>query len=125
MLNRYGRNQNPQFLESFREANAAWASLAQSDNIARYVKQNYTKPFVSEAAREMFAKSKATIPLAVGLSALERSQSFLRRLENPTLRRYYGEVLENSLLNNRASMIHSFQKFDNYAERMEKAFSNF
>jgi len=64
-----------------------------------------------------------TIPLAVGLSALERSQSFLRRLENPTLRRYYGEVLENSLINNRASMIRSVQKFDNYADRMEKAFS--
>ena len=113
MLNRYGRNQNPRFLESFRENNLAWAALNQSNNVASAFKKNYTKPFVSEATKGLFANLGGKgIAIATGLTALERMQSFVRRLENPILRQYYGQVLSHSLINNKASIINSVQKLE-------------
>lgn len=121
MLNRYGRNQNPRFLESFRENNLAFGALQQSDNVAAFVKKNYTKPFVSEAAKALFMNSGGKgIAFATGLTALERLQSFVRRLQNPVLRQYYGQVLGHSLANNRAAMINSLHKLDMAAEKIEK-----
>lgn len=121
MLDRYGRNQNPRFLDSFRENNLAWSALQQSDNVAAFVKKNYTKPFVSEAAKALFVNSGGKgIAFATGLTALERLQSFVRRLENPVLRQYYGQVLGYSLANNRAAMVNSLHKLDKAAEKMEE-----
>jgi hypothetical protein len=119
MLNRYGRNQNPRFLREFRESNAAWASLEQSDDIARYIKQNYNKPFVSEGVKAMFAKSNKAIPIAIGLSALERAQAVIQRLANPTLRRYYGNILRASTQRNAPLMISNLQKLDQASKKEE------
>jgi hypothetical protein len=44
----------------------------------------------------------------------------MRRLSNPTLRRYYGEVLGHSLESNSSGMIRSLQKFDLEAKRQEE-----
>jgi hypothetical protein len=121
MLDRYGRNQNPRFAQSFRENNLAWASLQQSNNVAAFVKKNYTKPFVSEAAKAVFANSGGKgLAVATGLTALERLQAFVRRLENPVLRQYYGEVLGHSLRSNVVPMVNSMQKFDNAAKKFEE-----
>lgn len=120
MLNRYGRTQNPQFLESFRENNLAWASLQQSDNVAKFVRKNYTKPFVSEAAKGIFMNAGGKgIAVATGLTALERLQSFVRRLENPILRRYYGDVLRHSIESNVPAMMKSLNSFDKTAKQLE------
>lgn len=118
MLNRYG-SKNRRFLNEFRENNAAWASLEQSDAIAGYVAKNYHKPFVSEAAKSMFAKSNVTLPAVIGLSALERAQAIVQRLGNPTLRKYYGQVLRHSTERNSAAMINSLQRFDKEAKKEE------
>lgn len=120
ILNRYGRNQNPRFLESFRETNLGWSALHQSNNVAAFVKKNYTRPFVSEAAKGIFMNATGKgLAVAAGLTGLERLQSFIRRLENPILRQYYGDVLRHSLTDNRAAMINSLHKFDNAAKKME------
>ncbi len=118
ILTRYGRQQNPEFLTDFREANDAWAALKQSDQIANYVKKNYNKPFVSEGAKALFAKSNLTIPLAVGLTGLERVQSFAQRLTNPTLRRYYGNVLMHSLNDSKVSFMNNMQKLDKTMQKL-------
>ena len=121
MLNRYGQNQNPRFLESFRENNLAWSAMEQSNNVAAFVKKNYTKPIVSDITKGIFMGSPGKGALiGGGIAALERMQSFIRRLENPILRQYYGDVLSNSLQNNRAGMIKSLNSFDKAAQQFEK-----
>ncbi len=118
-LDNYGRNQNPEYLRNFRENNSAWAAMEQSDAVASYVKKNYNKPFVSESAKVLFSKPYG-LPTAVGLTALERTQAFIQRLSNPTLRRYYGDIISNSIRDNRAGMISSMQKFDKLLEKEEE-----
>ncbi len=121
MLNRYGMNQNPRFLESFRENNLAWAAMEASNGASSYIKKNYAKPFVSDITKGFFMGSPGKgLAIAGGLTALERMGAFVSRLQNPVLRRYYGDVLSNSLSNNRAGMIKSLNNFDKAAAQFEK-----
>lgn len=121
MLNRYGMNQNPRFHQSFRESNLAWAALEQSNDGAAMIKKNYTKPIISDITKGIFMASPGKgLAIAGGAAALERAQSFMRRLQNPVLRQYYGQVLRHSLENNSAGMIKSLSAFDKAASQFEK-----
>jgi len=118
MLNRYGQNQNPRFHQSFRENNMAWAAMEASNGVSAFIKKNYAKPLVSDITKGIFMGSPGKgIAIAGGLTALERAGAFMARLNNPILRRYYGDVLSNSLQNNRAGMIKSLSAFDKAAQQ--------
>lgn len=121
MLNRYGMNQNPRFQQSFRESNLAWAALERSNDVAAMIKKNYTKPIISDITKGIFMASPGKgLAIAGGSAALERAQSFMRRLQNPILRQYYGDVLRHSLQDNTAGMIKSLSAFDKAATQFEK-----
>jgi hypothetical protein len=121
MLNRYGMTQNPRFHQSFRENNLAWTALEQSNDVAAMIKKNYTKPIISDITKGIFMASPGKgLAIAGGSAALERATSFMRRLRNPVLRQYYGEVLRHSLQNNTAGMVKSLSAFDKAASQFEK-----
>lgn len=116
-LGRWGRRNNPEFLQANRLANQAYAITEKSNTVARYIQKKYQKPMVSDAAKILFTGSSFLSPsMAVGalpLAAAYQSYKILHRvMASPLLRNYYFNVVNQSLRNNASAAISNFEKLD-------------
>lgn len=103
-LDDYGKT-NPKWLETFREAENGFATLATSNKVTNYIKNNLKSSIVTTGLLKAFG-----VPLgktaAVGAITYPTFQVAYRIAKSPLLRKYYGKVVqaavqENSLLMNK------------------------
>lgn len=105
-LKEYGRI-NPAWEQKYRAANEVYGSIAQSkkasQSIGRFIKAH---PHVSGAAvaAKLFLSPKAIPAAGVAYGALKTGELLVRINKSPTLRRYYGELLQAALAEDAASI---------------------
>lgn len=105
-LEQYGK-ENPEFYKHYKAANEAYSGFQQSQKASNWIHKNIPfgklgtlGTFVLEAIFKP-AALKVTIPAAVGLKGAEL---MTRVMKNPTLRRYYGNLIKDAVNENKAGV---------------------
>lgn len=116
---------NPAFDKLNKAANEAWAVTSKSNSIANFISKAYTKPFVSEGAKVLFASGlpllgKAGLVAAPVLASAKGIQIMTRIFQSPTLAKYYADVVKASMQQNVGAMNSSMQKLDKALAEEEK-----
>ena len=113
--------QNPKFQSSWRSANEAFGGLYESQKLSRYIERHLGNKPIKHAIFASMAESAGGYPEAIiptlsasfaaygGIKAVELTK---RIMSNPTLRKYYSEVLLNGVKENSVGMIKSAEKLD-------------
>lgn len=109
--------QNPRFVNSFREANEAFGTIAQSkkvsswlNNLSKTMKLGSGLGLLFEAHQAGFAPAAAAA--ASGYGALKSSELLYRIMKSPVLRRHYFDVLKNGMRENTNAAVKSLALLD-------------
>jgi hypothetical protein len=134
-LDHYGKTQDPAFWKVNQEANKAYAAVAKSRVIKNFIEKN-APSLKSNMAKNLFGAGTivgelalgATLPMAAagtlagataGAGILKTAQILYRVMHNPTLRKYYANVLEYAAKENGKAMAANFQKLDDELSKLE------
>lgn len=117
---------NKEFLKSWQSANEAFSGLHESQKLTRYISRHLGNKPIEKAIFASIAETAGGYPEAIVPTIAGATTAFLgvkgieltkRILSNPTLRKYYGDVLTNAAKENRVSMVKSAE---NLRKRLEK-----
>jgi len=113
-LEGYGKT-NPKFYEPYKEANEAYAGFHQSQKVGRFLSRMLKLGKFSKGGLlllEAILKPTA-LPYTVGAyGALKGGELLARALKNPTLKKYYSDILTQSLKENGAGTVRSLRKLE-------------
>lgn len=109
--------ENPTWGETFKEAKQAYQGIAQSERIQSYIKKNLSLRDFGHAAlalgmEEHFfpGKTAGTVAAGAALSGAAYMGEVARRItKNPALRKYYANVLNASLNENKAMLVRNMK----------------
>ncbi len=119
--NTISQYENPEFLKNWKSANEAFGGFYQSQKLSRFIEQKMgIKPIkhalFTAAGETILGHPEAILPTLgiattgyVGIKGVELMQ---RIFANPTLRKYYGEVLTNAAKENVVAMNNAAEKLD-------------
>ncbi len=127
-LRQYGK-QNPEFLEHYQKANAAFAGYSQSKKASDFIskhKKNLgigsTVSLVAEFAIHGPESATKTIGALGAAYGIGKSAELLYRIQsNPTLFKYYTQALAAAAAENTPVMIENFNKLDEKLKEEAKA----
>lgn len=120
---------NPDFIKSWRSANEAFSGLHESRKLSRYINKHLGNKPLEKALFASIAETAGGYPEAIvptlgiagsaflGIKGIELSK---RIMSNPTLRKYYADVLKYAAQENSAAMIKSAEKLTNKIKEQEK-----
>jgi len=117
----YG-SQNPDFLSKWQSANEAYAATETSRKVGNWVKKNIKAKDYLYAAGALGLEGSiagapsaiATIGGAAGLGATAYSAEVMKRIaKSPALRKYYQNVVSNSLKENKLGFTRAMKQLDN------------
>lgn len=112
---------NPEFIKNWKSANEAFGGVHESQKLSRYIERHLGNKPIKHAIFASIAETAAGYPEAIlptlgasiaafgGVKGIELTK---RILANPTLRKYYGEVLMNASKENSIAMIKSSEKLE-------------
>lgn len=113
-ITKYGKN-NPEFLKHYRNANEAYAGFNQSKRVGNWVKRILPLGKMGKGAlllAEAIFKP-ATLPYTLGgFGALKGSELLTRMFKNPTLRRYYANLVKDGIKENRAGFLKNIKSME-------------
>lgn len=122
----YGK-ENPKFLEHYKAANEAYGGFQQSKRVGNWIskaipfgKMGKTSLLIAEAIFKP-ASLKATIP-AVGIFKI--GELVARMTRNPTLRKYYGNLMKNAVNENKAGFIKNLNAMEKEVNQNESDLLN-
>lgn len=106
-LEKYGK-ENPKFYEHYKNANQAYAGFHQSKRVGRWI--NRAIPFGKLGKGSILlletifkpATLKVTVP---AITAFKGGELLTRMFKNPTLKRFYGNLMKDSVKENSAGFI--------------------
>lgn len=104
-LDEYGKT-NPEWLETYREAEQGFSTLATSNKVGNYIKNNLKSSVLTTGLLKVLGVPIGAKTAAIGAVAYPSLQITYRIAASPLLRKYYGKIVkaaveENSLLLNR------------------------
>lgn len=117
---------NPEFIKNWRSANEAFAGFSQSQKLSRYITRHIGNKPLQHVLLGTFAEAAAGHPEAIlptiaasggaflGIKGIELGQ---RIFSNPTLRKYYGEVLLHAAKEDSVAMMKSAKKLEKALEK--------
>ena len=120
-LNDYGRTNQP-FLENLRTANEAYAGVQQSRRASNFIRRHFRAPQQIGAGTLLLLESMTLSPKAAlgtaagligartGIAAMEFTH---RVINNPTLRRYYLNVMEQAVREDAVALNKAIKDLDN------------
>ncbi len=112
---------NPEFLKNWKSANEAFGGVYESQKLSRYIMRHLGNRPIEKAIFASIAETFAgypeavlpTIGASIGAFAGVKGIELMKRIQlNPTLRKYYGEVLLNGIKKNSVEMIKSAKKLE-------------
>ena len=119
---------NPEFLKAWKGANEAFAGVHESQKISRYI-QKYigNKPIagtiIAGLAETAGGHPEYVIPTVaasiIGTGAVKGTELMIRIFSNPTLKKYYSEVILNASKQNTRAMLLSYEKLENEINRLQ------
>lgn len=117
--------QAPQWVHEWRNANETHGAIANSNFVANYIRNNYSKPLISEGARALFGAGPGKTAMAAVLAApifgiYKGVQVISRMGSSPILQRHYRDAIIASLRGNSAMMISNMEKLDKELAKKEK-----
>lgn len=124
-INKYGP-QNPEFLKTYQSANQAFGGIAQSQKAADYIRKKLPIKPEHSAYLTIFGEAALGHPeliiptigaTALGMGALKTQQLLQRVMTNPTLRRYYANVVREALNENSVAAARNFEKLANELDK--------
>lgn len=113
--------ENPEFLKNWKSANEAFGGFYESQKLSRFIEQRLgIKPIkhalFTAAGETIVGYPEAIIPTiglaAGGYAGIKGLELMQRIFANPTLRKYYGEVLTNAAKENSIAMNKAAEKLD-------------
>lgn len=115
-LKEYGQ-QNPQWEAFYRPANEVHGAIAQSRKFRNWLSRNYKKFGLPGAAAVFGIEQSLGIPgtaaaAGVGYGALKSGEALARIWKSPTLRKYYTNVIQESLKENSPAMLENLNKLE-------------
>lgn len=104
-LDDYGKT-NPEWLKTYREAEQGFSTLATSNKVGNYIKNNLKKSILTTGLLKTLGVPIGAKTAAVGAVAYPSFQVAYRIAKSPLLRKYYSNIVraavqENSLLMNK------------------------
>ena len=106
-LAKYGK-ENPTFMEHYKNANEAYAGFHQSKKVGNWISSAIPGGKKGKAslllAEVLFkpASLKATLP---GFAAFKGGELLTRMFKNPTLRKFYGNLMKDAIDENKAGFL--------------------
>lgn len=112
--------ENPTFLEKWQAANEAYAATETSRRVSNWVKKNvkpkdylYASSALGLEAAAFGPPSAGLVAGAGGLGATAYSAEVMKRIaQSPALRKYYLNVVTNSLKENKAGFMRAMRQLD-------------
>lgn len=125
-LEEYGKKQNPEFLKFHKAANESWAAYENSNKIAKFLKKHVgavknpaTKAVLGllpVGAGAVYASPMGALAGAgatgAAAGAYQGFKIFHRVINSPTLRNYYFNILNGSLVGNTPQVIKNLKSLD-------------
>lgn len=113
-LEKYGKK-NKSFYTPYKEANEAFAGYQQSKKLANWI--NRAIPFGKLGKNAIFIAEILMKPaslkvVAPALGAMKGGEIAFRMLANPTLRKYYRNILKDGISQNKAPFIKNLRKME-------------
>ena len=134
-IERWGQANNPNWLNSYDQANQAYGVTQRSMKLQDYIRSNaITKNVQSQTAKSLFhlggASLIAQVPallggVAVAGAAAKGVQLINRMIRSPVLRNHYAQVVAAAAAQNAGAMNNALQKFDEEARKLEEATKKF
>jgi hypothetical protein len=125
----YGRQENPQFFQSWRDANEAQTVLSRSNVVANFIQRNIGRFATHPITKSLFGLITAGSSIfkpsvgAVGLGALgiyEAGKLLYRVYESPTLRRFYSNAVRGAINGQKGVLTSNVEKLDKEIKKEEK-----
>lgn len=117
-ISQYG---NPTFQKTWHSANEAFGGMAESQKLSRFItskigNQPIKHVLLANIAEAMAGYPEAIVPTVAGATAafgaIKGIELTKRIMANPTLRKYYGEVIRYGLQENATAMLKSANKLE-------------
>jgi len=120
-IERYGK-ENPKFLKHYKAANEAFGGFQQSKRVSNWInrhipfgKLNKESLLIIEALFKP-ASLKISVP---GYAAFKGGELLTRMFKNPTLRRFYGNMLKDAVNENKSGFLKNIKKIENEIEKKD------
>jgi len=127
--------ENPEWAESWKEAKEMYQGIAKSQDIQNYLKKNANLKNISHASlvlgmggAALPGPTAAKLGTAGGVAASIYMSEIAKRLAtNPALRRYYGNVINAALSENKGSLLRNLNGLERVAKKefQENPFPDF
>lgn len=113
-LEKYGK-ENPKFFEHWKNANEAYAGFQQSRRVGKWVSR--ILPFSKLGKGSLLIAEAlfkpASLPYTVaGYGAFKGAELATRMFKNPTLRRYYANLMKNAVNENKTGVLRSLSQME-------------
>jgi hypothetical protein len=120
----YGEKFNPKFLKLSREANEAYAAYENSNKIAQFLNKHFGKKALGGSVKSLLSigapalgavkvGTALTTGIGIPLSAAYQGFKIFNRMKNsPTLRKYYGNILQGSIQGNVSQVLRNLNALD-------------
>jgi hypothetical protein len=123
-INDYGKQHAPEWLKAYRTANESARGLAASEEIKDFVKNNVKNPLLAGPAGILFGIGSAfpfgtASAIGATLATAQTAMLTQRVMQNPTLRKYYLEVVSESLAGNAAAANRAFKNLNEGVEKVQ------
>jgi hypothetical protein len=112
---------NPQFQQTWNAANEAFGGMAQSQKLSKYItskigNQPIKHVLLANIAEAASGYPEAILPTVAGATvafgAIKGIELAKRMMANPTLRKYYGDVIRYGLQENSTAMLKAANKLE-------------
>ncbi len=126
---RYGKQMNPEFLQSWQEANQAQAVLSRSNVISNAMQKHAGKLALHPITKTLFGlgggglsifKPQVIGPVAAGAGVWEAGKLVYRVAQSPALRRFYTNAIRSALAGQTSQMTANIGKLDKKIREEEK-----
>ena len=125
-IKEYGNN-NPKFYKTWSEANQAKAVLSQAETAKDFIISNMKSlpgHILTGAAIKAMLGIPAISAAGAGIAAFQLGKVLNRMAQNPTLRKYYIDVINSSIKENLPATLKSLDKLDKEIKKDEKSNTN-
>lgn len=120
-LESYGKK-NPTFYQHYKAGNEAFGGYQQSRRVGRWISRHIPLGRLGKTSLLLLEAlfKPATLPITAGAyTGLKSAELVTRMLKNPTLRKYYTNVMKSAVEENRAGFLREIKNLDKAVNEIE------